>query len=82
MIKPLIIGALVCLYLQLGLEPTAWLFYELSHATGFVPLYNGYSAFRGAGYFYSLWPWQLPVNLLVGVLVAALVYWLQQRRQA
>ena len=81
MIRALIWGLLVGLYLRFGLEPTGWLFYEASHATGVEPLYYGYSVFRGGGYFFGLWPYQTLACVLAGIVVAALVYRLGQRRQ-
>ena len=69
-------GLAVTLYLRFGLEPTGWLFYELSHATGIDGLYWGYSIFRGGGYFFSLWAYQTLACIAVGALTA----WLLARR--
>ncbi len=75
MVKPVIWGSLVALYLRFGLEPTGWLFYEASHGLGVDALYWGYSVFRGGGYAFSLWPYQTIACLGAGLLVAVLVWW-------
>ena len=73
-------GLLLALFLRYGLEPTGWLFYELSHATGIDWLYWGYTAFRGGGYAFSLWPYQTFVCVGVGVLLSFLV--MHRKRKA
>ncbi len=70
----------MALFLQFGLEPTGWLFYELSHATGIDALYHGYSLFRGGGYMYQLWPWHLATSIAAGVAVGLLVAWRTGKR--
>ena len=82
MIRAVIWGAAVALFLQFGLEPTGWLFYELSHATGIEALYQGYSLFRGGGYLYHLWPWHLATSIAAGLLVGLFVAWWRSRRHA
>ena len=79
MIRAVVWGAAIALFLQFGLEPTGWLFYELSHATGIVALYHGYSLFRGGGYLYQLWPWHLACSIAAGVLVGLFVFWWRGR---
>jgi len=66
-------GLLVALYLRFGLEPTGWLFYELSHTTDVDWLYWGYSLFRGGGYAFSLWAYQTLACIAVGALTALLL---------
>ena len=73
--RPVLWGLCIALYLRFGLEPTGWLFYELSHTTGLDWLYWGYSAFRGAGYAFGLWSHQLLACLVAGALVALIVHW-------
>jgi hypothetical protein len=80
MMRALAWGLVVALYLRFGLEPTGWLFYELSHLTGIDWMYWGYSAFRGGGFAFGLWPYQLAVCIAAGALVAALLYWRSSRR--
>ena len=75
-------GFVTAIYLRFGLEPTGWLFYEASHATGIAWLYWGYSAFRGGGYAFGLWPYQVWACLGAGVLVALLVTYRRSRRRA
>jgi len=82
MIKAIIWGALVIVFLQFGLEPLGWLFYELSHATGIDALYHGYSLFRGGSYLYQLWPWHLFTSVAAGVLVALVVASRSRRGEA
>lgn len=80
MIRALCWGCAVALYLRFGLEPTGWMFYEASFATGIDWLYWGYSAFRGAGYAFGLWSYQLLACLAAGALVGLLVYRRHPRR--
>jgi hypothetical protein len=80
--KSIIWGTLVALWLAFGLEPTGWLFYEASHGLGVDWLYWGYTAFRGGGYALSLLDYAWLVYLLVGAVIAALVYWRSARREA
>ena len=75
-------GVAVALYLRFGLEPTGWLFYELTHLTGIDWLYWGYTAFRGGGYALGLWSYQLAACLAAGALVGLLVYWRRSGRGA
>ena len=81
-IKGLLWGLGLALYLRFGLEATGWLFYELSFATGIDWLYWGYSGFRGAGYAFGLWAYQLPVCLAAGLLVGFWVYRRNSKRDA
>ena len=72
-IRALLWGAGIALYLRFGLEPTGWLFYEASHALGADWLYWGYSIFRGAGYAFGKWGYQTLACVIAGVLVALIV---------
>ena len=67
-------------FLRYGLEPLGWLFYEASHATGIDWLYWGYSAFRGGGYAFGLWPYQTVACLGAGVLVSFFIMYLRRKR--
>ena len=68
-------GTAVALYLRFGLEPTGWAFYWLSQTLDLAWLHWGYSAFRGAGYFFGLWALQLWACIGIGLAVAALAGW-------
>lgn len=57
--KRVFLGIAVGLYLYLALPATAVLFYELHHMTGVDAVYWGYSAFKFAGYYFGIWPYQL-----------------------
>jgi hypothetical protein len=72
-------GLVLALFLRYGLEPTGWLFYELSHATGIDGLYWGYSIFRGGGYAFGLWPYQTLACVLAGVLLSVVVMAIKRR---
>jgi len=72
-IKAIAWGVWVAIYLRFGLEPTGWLFYELSHNLSIDWIYWGYSAFRGGAYALSLWEYQNIACIAVG----ALVFWLK-----
>lgn len=80
MIRAVVWGVAVALFLQFGLEPTGWLFYELSHATGIDALYHGYSLFRGGSYMYHLWPWHLASSIAAGLAIGLVVAWRHGRR--
>lgn len=73
--RALVWGIAIALYLRFGLEPTGWLFYEMSHALSVDWLYWGYSAFRGGAYALSLWDYQLLACIAAGLLVAAIILW-------
>ena len=72
-------GLVLALFLRYGLEPTGWLFYELSHATGIDGLYWGYSIFRGGGYAFGLWPYQTLACVVAGVLLSVVVMSFKRR---
>lgn len=73
-VKACLWGVATALYFRFGLEPTGWLFYEASHALNVESLYWGYSAFRGAGYAFSLWQYQSLACIFLGCLIALLIY--------
>ncbi len=66
---------IVVLWLRFLLIPTSMLFYELYHATGIDGIYWGYSVFKAAGYYFSIWEYQTLVCVGVGLLIA--VPWYQ-----
>ena len=78
--KAVLAGLIVALYLQFGLEPTGWLFYEASFLLGLDWLYWGYSVFRGLGYMFSLWAYQPLACVAAGGLTAVLVFRRGSRR--
>ena len=78
MTKAVIWGAVVCLYLGMGLEPTSWLFYHASFLPGLDFLYWGYSAFRTGGFALSLWPYYWIVCIAAGLIVAL---WIRRREE-
>lgn len=61
----LFVAFAVGFYLKFLLIPTAVLFYELYHATGIDFVYWGYSIFKGAGYYFGVWPYQTITCVLV-----------------
>ncbi len=65
-----IVAAVLGLYLYAGLEPTGVMFYELYHLTTFDPVYWGYTLFKGAGYYFGTWQYQLHACVGVFMLVA------------
>ena len=70
----ILIGGLASLYAAFGLAPTAWGFYELSHALNAPGLYPLYSLFRGADYLIGLRPDAILVYLGFGLVVGCLSY--------
>jgi apolipoprotein N-acyltransferase len=80
LLRALLWGLGVGLYLRYGLEPTGWLFYEASHATGIDWLYWGYSAFRGGAHLFGLWAYQVLACAVAGLLVG-LIVWRRARRR-
>ena len=67
--KALVWAIAVAIYLKFLLIPTGVLFYELHHATGIGFVYWGYSIFKGAGYYFSVWEYQTISCVLVGVAI-------------
>lgn len=60
----------VGLFLKFLLIPTGSIFYELYHLTGWNPIYWGYSVFKGAGYYFGVWPYQTLACVLVVFIIA------------
>ena len=80
--RALLWGVAIALYLRFGLEPTGWLFYEASHALSIDGLYWGYTVFRGAGYAFGLWSYQLITCIGVGAVVGLLIWRRSARAEA
>lgn len=80
-LKAALWGLAVALYLRFGLETTGWLFYEASFGLGVDWLYWGYSAFRGGGYLFGMWPYQSAACIGAGLLVALLVGYRARRKE-
>ncbi len=59
----------VALYLYFLLPATAQIFYELYHLTKIGPIYWGYSGFKAAGYYLSVYEHRFLVCLLVAVVI-------------
>lgn len=71
-----VIAVSVALYLYFLLPATAELFYELYHLVKIEPIYWGYSAFKGAGYYLGVYEHRLLVCLAVAaaiLLIPALI---------
>lgn len=66
-----IIAIAVALYLYFLLPATAQMFYELHHLTKIDAIYWGYSGFKAAGYYLSVYQHRLLVCL--GVAAAIIV---------
>ena len=80
--KRIIIAAAVGLYLYFLLPATAVMFYELYHLTGIDAVYWGYSAFKFAGYYFGIWPYQLLACALVSVAIVIFpAIWQQVRHK-
>jgi hypothetical protein len=82
LLKAVLWGAAVAVFLRFGLEPTGWLFYEASFALGVDWLYWGYSAFRGAGFAFGLWQYQVLACVATGILVGLFTYHRANKRVA
>jgi hypothetical protein len=70
--KRVLVALAVAAYLYFLLPATATLFYELYHLTGVDAVYWGYSLFKAGGYYFSVWPYQLPVCLAVAAVIICL----------
>jgi hypothetical protein len=79
-LRALLWGLGIALYLRYGLEPTAWLFYEASHALGVDWLYWGYSVLRGGAHALTLWQFQSLACFAVGVGLALIILWRSNKR--
>ena len=63
------IAIAVALYLYFLLPATAQIFYELYHLTQIGPIYWGYSGFKAAGYYFSVYEYRLLVCFLVAAAI-------------
>jgi TRAP-type mannitol/chloroaromatic compound transport system permease small subunit len=70
--KRIVIATALALYLYFLLPATATMFYELYHFTEIGPIYWGYSAFKAAGYYFGVWPYQVHACIAVGLAVVVL----------
>ena len=77
--KALIAAALLTLWLRFGLTATAMFFYELYHLTGVEFVYWGYSLFKVAGYYFSVWSLQTLASVAAGALLFLLFSWRGRR---
>lgn len=68
--RRLVIAVLAALYLKYLLIPTGVVFYELYHLTKVDAVYWGYTLFKGAGYYFGIWPYQTAVCVLVAMMIA------------
>ncbi len=74
--KRVVIGLVLAGYMYFLLPATATFFYELYHLTGIDSVYWGYSIFKAAGYYFSVWPYQLQACIAVAAIIIFLpVVW-------
>ena len=64
-----VIAIAIALYFYFLLPATAQIFYELYHLTNIGPIYWGYSGFKAAGYYFSIYEYRLEVCLLVAAAI-------------
>ena len=67
-----LIAIALAVYLYFLLPATANFFYELYHLTHIEPIYWGYGAFKAAGYYFGVWPYQLPACVAVAAAIILL----------
>lgn len=67
--KRIVLALAIAGYLYFLLPATATLFYELYHFTGIDAVYWGYSFFKTGGYYFGIWPYQLPACLAVAAII-------------
>ena len=72
--RRLVAGALLALYLYVGLGASAVMFYELYHLIKVDFVYYFYSAFKAASYYLPRWPLYPLACVVLGLLVA-LPWW-------
>lgn len=77
-----VIALAVGLYLYFLLPATAYLFYELYHLTHIGPIYWGYSGFKFAGYYLSIYEHRLLVCLLVAAAIVVIPALIKKLRRA
>jgi len=68
-LKRCVVAVALAAYLYFLLPATATLFYELYHMTELGPMYWGYSAFKAAGYYFGVWPYQLHTCIALAALI-------------
>ena len=66
----LLLGIGLALFFRFLLVPTAWIFYELYHLTGWDLVYWGYSLFKVSGYYFNHWPFQTLTCIALGLAIA------------
>tara|TARA_B110000503_G_scaffold32105_2_gene52167 strand:+ start:64112 stop:64369 length:258 start_codon:yes stop_codon:yes gene_type:complete len=68
-IRRWIIAVAIALYLYFLLPATADMFYELYHLTKIDPVYWGYTGFKAAGYYFTVYQHRLLVCLSVAAAI-------------
>lgn len=79
MIRSLLLALVIAGTLRFGLEPAAWLFYEIHFALEIGWMYWGYSGVRGAAYLLDQWSFGEFVPL--GVFAITFMWLLRSHRQ-
>ncbi|MFK7733826.1 MAG: hypothetical protein AB8B48_19555 [Pseudomonadales bacterium] len=80
--KAIFWGLVTALFVRFGLEPSAWFFYEASHALSLDWLYWGYSIFRGAAFALGLYGYHVIASVLAGLVVAGIVAFFTRHSQS
>lgn len=78
------VGLLAGVWVQWGMVPTAWLFYEGYHATGIDLLYLIYTGLKAGGDILDWWPMHPWISLASALVVGAIAFgvlWLARRRK-
>ncbi|QFU75940.1 hypothetical protein EY643_09850 [Halioglobus maricola] len=78
--KRWIIASAIGLYLYFLLPATAVALYELYHLTHIDAIYMGYGAFKAAGYYFGVWPYQLAVCVLITLCIGILPSLIPRRK--
>ena len=82
LIRRWIFALAVALYLYFLLPATADLFYELYHLTHLDPIYWGYSGFKAAGYYFSVYEHRLLVCLIAAATIILIPTLIKKLRRA
>jgi glycerol-3-phosphate acyltransferase PlsY len=77
-----VIALVVAFYLYFLLPATAELFYELYHLTHIDPIYWGYTGFKAAGYYLSVYEHRLLMCLLAAAAIILIPALFQKLRRA
>ena len=78
--KRITLALAIAAYLYFLLPATATVFYELYHLVNFEPIYWGYGAFKAAGYYFGVWPYQVHACIAVALAIILLpVAWRRLR---